>query len=78
MVKVLLFAKLRDITGLPELIIYSDSLQSCIIKFSQMYPDIKEELHKCIYVLNQKQIDDLNTSLVDTDILAIIPPVSGG
>ena len=43
-----------------------------------MYPDIKEELHKCIYVLNQKQIDDLNTSLVDTDILAIIPPVSGG
>lgn len=78
MVKILLFSKLKEITGESTIHIDKNTVEECIVKLCQMYPNIKNELHKCIFVLNQNQIQNLDISTNKSDDLAIIPPVSGG
>ena len=79
-VTVLYFARCREITGkLQEKILLPKTVSSDIIlsEIEKFHPGLKSLRGRMMVAHNQSYLED-SVSLVDTDEIALIPPVSGG
>ncbi|KAK8504322.1 hypothetical protein V6N13_062671 [Hibiscus sabdariffa] len=79
-IKVLFFAKARDITGLTELSLVVSSgstTQDCLNKLVAKFPSLDEIRHCIVLALNEEYTTE-SAVVKDKDELAIIPPISGG
>ncbi len=81
-IKVLYFAKSREVTGISEQVLdlpdgadTADLLQ-CIIS---CHPALESVMKTCVFALNQEYVrPQEREKLKDGDEVAVIPPLSGG
>ncbi|HXF04481.1 MAG TPA: molybdenum cofactor biosynthesis protein MoaE [Blastocatellia bacterium] len=79
-VRVIFFARCRDITGTEEdeLILADEpSVKMAVERLAEKYPRLKEMLDRSLLAVNE-EFATLTTRLREGDTLAILPPVSGG
>ena len=77
MVRVKLFANFREVVGKKEIEVEAKNLNGLLEKLSQDYPEIKKLYDYMIVVVNGKIVKE-NVELRDDDVVALMPPVSGG
>lgn len=82
-VKILLFAKAREIVGASEIAVDIEgqtTTHEALIAFlgNTAYPALKPVLSSCILAINQEYSTNLTDIIRETDEVALIPPISGG
>jgi molybdopterin converting factor subunit 1 len=82
-VKVLLFAKAREIVGSSEVEVEiegeSTTHAALLSKLgTEVYPALQPILAICILAINQEYSTDSNNTINSGDEVALIPPISGG
>jgi len=78
-IKILFFAKIRELLNIENTVIElneQSTLNDLINILHKNYPIIKNIF--VIYSLNKEYIYDNNIILNNNDIIALIPPISGG
>ncbi|KUK18617.1 ubiquitin-like small modifier protein 1 [Thermococcus sibiricus] len=82
MVRVKVFATLRNIVEKNELQIQANTVRELLEKLYSKYPEMKKELEKGVIILvngkNIEHLEKLDTKLKDEDVVSIFPPVGGG
>jgi molybdopterin converting factor subunit 1 len=79
-IRVLLFASLREAAGTSELSIEirpQSPVREVLSALSESIPGRDQLLARCALAINEQYADG-DTVLHDGDIVAVIPPVSGG
>ncbi|XP_019084052.1 PREDICTED: molybdopterin synthase sulfur carrier subunit [Camelina sativa] len=79
-IKVLLFARARELTGVPDLTLKMPSgstTQKCMDELVLKFPNLKEVRSCVVLALNEEYTTD-SAIVQHRDELAIIPPISGG
>ncbi len=77
MVKVKLFANFREIAGKKEVDVEAVDLNSLLKILAAKYPKFSELYNYAIVMVNGKVAKE-NVKLRKDDVVAILPPVSGG
>jgi molybdopterin converting factor small subunit len=78
MIKVLLFANIREIIQKPHIFIQATTIHQLLEMIKFAYPNTIEPLNSCVISVNQNIINDSNYILNENDAVAIIPPISSG
>ena len=78
-VKVLYFSQVKDKIGKneEEIEFEGKTLKDLVDVLAKKYPDIKEILKGSMFAVNESY-ETMDYNLQDNDMIAIIPPVSGG
>jgi molybdopterin converting factor subunit 1 len=78
-IKVLLFAGLAEKLGKKELVLdhLPDSVTELTAWLKREYPLIAGDLERCMIALNEEYAGP-EAKLKESDVVALIPPVSGG
>jgi molybdopterin synthase sulfur carrier subunit len=79
MIKVMLFAGIAEKAKQNQLQIEEDGLSIRDLRswLSEQYPSISEDITQAMVAVNEEFVDE-STLLQAHDVVAIIPPVSGG
>ncbi|XP_065880413.1 molybdopterin synthase sulfur carrier subunit [Euphorbia lathyris] len=79
-IKVLFFARAREVTGLSEMPLAVSSgttTNECLNKLVAKFPGL-DEIRSCIVLALNEEYATESTVVKEKDELAIIPPISGG
>ncbi|KAJ8759533.1 hypothetical protein K2173_007151 [Erythroxylum novogranatense] len=79
-IKVLFFARARDIVGLPSMpleVSSGSTASDCLNKLVALFPGL-EELRGCMVLAVNEEYTTESAIIKEEDELAIIPPISGG
>ncbi|OAY54496.1 molybdopterin synthase sulfur carrier subunit [Manihot esculenta] len=79
-IKILFFARARDITGLTEMpleVTTGSTTSDCLNKIVAKFPSL-EEIRSCIVLALNEEYTTEASVVKEKDELAIIPPISGG
>ncbi|MCX7759993.1 MAG: molybdopterin converting factor subunit 1 [Hydrogenothermaceae bacterium] len=78
-IKVLYFSSLKDRIGKSseDIEINGNSLEELKDKITQLHPEISDYLSKIMFAINEEYVST-DVILKEGDVVALIPPVSGG
>jgi len=78
-VKVLYFSQVKDKVGKneEEIEFEGKTLKDLVDVLVNKYPDIKDILKRSMFAVNESY-ETMDYNLQDNDMIAIVPPVSGG
>lgn len=79
MIKVMLFAGMKEKVGREQIIYHGTSLRVAELRewLAEAYPQLAEDIPQAMVAVNEEFADE-STMISEQDQVALIPPVSGG